>query len=196
MSTDLVILALIALVFFLPWILFCCLPQSFIGRPRIRAIAFLFALLCSMTVIEVIQPRFSNHFPFGPLDYGLMCMVPLAAFIAGRFASHFSHTFTFGAICATLFTSIYHSDTFGLAWEIDLGHTSVNQLIAQWLLITLSTGLACWLIALLAACTRKKPLPAFPPLCPTCAYDLRAHSPGNKCPECGTPISDRPNSSS
>lgn len=25
-------------------------------------------------------------------------------------------------------------------------------------------------------------------LCPTCRYDLRAHSPGQTCPECGTPI--------
>jgi hypothetical protein len=25
-------------------------------------------------------------------------------------------------------------------------------------------------------------------LCPTCSYDLRAHSPGAICPECGTPI--------
>ena len=24
-------------------------------------------------------------------------------------------------------------------------------------------------------------------LCPTCAYDLRAHTPGTNCPECGTP---------
>ena len=24
--------------------------------------------------------------------------------------------------------------------------------------------------------------------CPTCSYDLRAHQPGTKCPECGTPI--------
>lgn len=26
-------------------------------------------------------------------------------------------------------------------------------------------------------------------LCPICSYDLRAHAPGDKCPECGTPIS-------
>ena len=25
-------------------------------------------------------------------------------------------------------------------------------------------------------------------LCPTCSYDLRAHKPGDKCPECGTSI--------
>jgi len=25
-------------------------------------------------------------------------------------------------------------------------------------------------------------------LCPTCSYDLRAHSPNSNCPECGTPI--------
>jgi hypothetical protein len=27
-------------------------------------------------------------------------------------------------------------------------------------------------------------------LCPTCHYDLRAHKPGDRCPECGTPIRD------
>lgn len=25
-------------------------------------------------------------------------------------------------------------------------------------------------------------------LCPTCSYDLRAHKPGDKCPECGTGV--------
>ena len=25
-------------------------------------------------------------------------------------------------------------------------------------------------------------------LCPMCSYDLRAHAPGQKCPECGTPV--------
>ena len=24
-------------------------------------------------------------------------------------------------------------------------------------------------------------------LCPSCGYDLRAHAPGERCPECGTP---------
>jgi len=31
--------------------------------------------------------------------------------------------------------------------------------------------------------TRRDPL-----ACPTCSYDLRSHAPGNKCPECGTPV--------
>jgi len=25
-------------------------------------------------------------------------------------------------------------------------------------------------------------------LCPNCSYDLRAHKPGDRCPECGTAI--------
>ncbi|GEM_PF-3665590 len=29
-------------------------------------------------------------------------------------------------------------------------------------------------------------------LCPKCHYDLRAHAPGNKCPECGTVIPSKP----
>jgi hypothetical protein len=28
-------------------------------------------------------------------------------------------------------------------------------------------------------------------LCPTCSYDLCAHTPGQRCPECGTPIRAR-----
>ena len=27
---------------------------------------------------------------------------------------------------------------------------------------------------------------------PTCSYDLRSHAPGDKCPECGTPIPNHP----
>jgi hypothetical protein len=27
--------------------------------------------------------------------------------------------------------------------------------------------------------------------CPTCSYDLRAHAPGQSCPECGTPVPPR-----
>lgn len=30
------------------------------------------------------------------------------------------------------------------------------------------------------------PTPPFPHLCPACTYDLRAHSSGSQCPECGT----------
>jgi hypothetical protein len=29
-------------------------------------------------------------------------------------------------------------------------------------------------------------------LCPKCRYDLRAHRPGDKCPECGTPVQAPP----
>lgn len=32
-----------------------------------------------------------------------------------------------------------------------------------------------------------------PSLCPRCHYDLRAHQPGQKCPECGAPIHSTPN---
>lgn len=36
--------------------------------------------------------------------------------------------------------------------------------------------------------------PPQPSLCPNCSYDLRAHTPGQSCPECGTPISIDPRS--
>jgi hypothetical protein len=38
----------------------------------------------------------------------------------------------------------------------------------------------------------RKPKRPVVTLCPTCRYDLRAHTPGQSCPECGTPISIAP----
>ena len=39
---------------------------------------------------------------------------------------------------------------------------------------------------------RLRDRPPAPGLCPKCSYDLRAHRPGQKCPECGTPIPQTP----
>jgi len=51
-----------------------------------------------------------------------------------------------------------------------------------------------WFIATAFAATalyslrKVRRLALFPGLCPHCRYDLRAHAPGEKCPECGTTI--------
>jgi hypothetical protein len=57
--------------------------------------------------------------------------------------------------------------------------------IPYWALTLLFAGLpALWLFQ-----HRRRPQPG---LCPTCHYDLRAHTPGQKCPECGTRIQSPP----
>lgn len=38
---------------------------------------------------------------------------------------------------------------------------------------------------------RRKDLLAKKGMCFNCGYDLRAHKPGDKCPECRTPISTK-----
>jgi hypothetical protein len=51
-----------------------------------------------------------------------------------------------------------------------------------------------WFLALLLWYLKRRLLPRRPQtpgLCPTCTYDLRAHTPGQRCPECGTPIPAR-----
>jgi hypothetical protein len=61
-------------------------------------------------------------------------------------------------------------------------------LISYWPLI--------FLFLIISSVLIKRYLRAIPPEghCTTCNYDLRAHHPGQKCPECGTPIPtpDRP----
>src|ERR1035437_9649253 len=159
MSYDLINSCLALLCLAVPWIVFRLLPKSFTRKPRIRAISVLLAFFYYMVILEAVQPRFSEGPVFNTLDYGLMCTVPIAAYIAGRFAPHFSHSFIFGAVCATLFTVASDSYILRFLWEIEDGPFRVQQLIAQWLLLTLSTGLACWFIALLPP-RKKKPRPA------------------------------------
>lgn len=55
--------------------------------------------------------------------------------------------------------------------------------IPYWAPALLFTALA-WLFLHLATWRRRTK----PGHCPTCHYDLRAHAPRQKCPECGTPI--------
>jgi hypothetical protein len=60
----------------------------------------------------------------------------------------------------------------------------------------LVTSLDYWLPALLLTILtllRLRKRPAFThPACPTCNYDLRAHAPNQRCPECGAPINSDP----
>ena len=54
---------------------------------------------------------------------------------------------------------------------------------ATFILLCLS-GLLCWL----RSRSIKANMEWMNGLCPTCSYDLRAHAPGQRCPECGTLI--------
>jgi hypothetical protein len=68
-------------------------------------------------------------------------------------------------------------------------HTNTNAID------NLTISIPLYLLALFAAIPsalgifllsrRRRPIPG---LCPICRYDLRAHAPGQKCPECGTLI--------
>jgi hypothetical protein len=52
-----------------------------------------------------------------------------------------------------------------------------------WVLVIV-TAVAAWGIKL----WRRRKRTPFPGLCPMCSYDLRAHKPGDRCPECGTAV--------
>jgi hypothetical protein len=58
--------------------------------------------------------------------------------------------------------------------------------LPYWIPALLFTGLPAWWLFLYR---RRRPTPG---LCPACRYDLRAHAPGQKCPECGTVIATPP----
>jgi hypothetical protein len=68
--------------------------------------------------------------------------------------------------------------------------------IDNWLLTLLSAiPLALYLLSTLLFVTlpRQRAAARFRRgLCPTCGYDLRAHTPGQSCPECATPIEPKP----
>jgi hypothetical protein len=73
--------------------------------------------------------------------------------------------------------------------QISTGHPSESTwmratgLIVPLWPISLVAGFFCLRIAQRAWLSQKNPA-----LCPTCRYDLRAHAPGQSCPECGTSI--------
>jgi len=72
-----------------------------------------------------------------------MCLIPIAPYLAGRYSRNFSDTFTFGFLCATLFTSTYYSS------RLELPEKLTNEIITVWLTTSLFCGTACWLISLL-----------------------------------------------
>ncbi len=80
----------------------------------------------------------------------------------------------------------------GIAWRSSLqaydapdSYPAFELFIPYWILALLP-AMAIGIL-LLKGRHRRLPAPGAI-LCSTCSYDLRAHSPGQKCPECGTPI--------
>lgn len=72
-------------------------------------------------------------------------------------------------------------------WFYPRGSYSRSVTLPYWFLL-LITALppALWIVRLL----RRRP-DLDSKLCPKCRYDLRTHNPGDKCPECGTPVPDK-----
>ncbi len=60
----------------------------------------------------------------------------------------------------------------------------IDVRIPYWFLAFVMIVLPVWKIAKYVRRRRKRDAGA----CLTCGYDLRAHRPGDKCPECGTPV--------
>ena len=76
----------------------------------------------------------------------------------------------------------------GILWQRvwHQGQTSAFVAIPLWLLLVAFSILPAWQMSKFV---RRRRSPKG--LCPTCAYDLRAHNPGDKCPECGTTIQQK-----
>jgi hypothetical protein len=66
-----------------------------------------------------------------------------------------------------------------------------HYIVPAWAPLTLTAGLSLWLFfpARRAWRTARRTRAG---LCLACGYELRAHAPGDKCPECGTPIPLKP----
>ncbi len=188
-----------ALIFFLslvsfpiPWIGLLLVPRRMAAAPRVRAICIMIGFLQAMFLLEALCPRlYPPDVGLMPFDHAVMLLIPIGAFLAGLCASDFVPTFAFGSMGVALFVPAYCSPAFALAWRLSHGETSLGRIIVGWIVCTLGAGFISFLTSRLAARLKRKPQPAFPPLCPTCHYDLRAHlegGAGQKCPECGTPI--------
>ena len=78
------------------------------------------------------------------------------------------------------FQFVFHR---GIPYGTDHNENALHIAIPHWFaLILLAVGPVWNLIGLLR---RRKHRAGF---CPNCSYDLRAHKPGDKCPECGALI--------
>jgi hypothetical protein len=82
----------------------------------------------------------------------------------------------------------------GIAWwSIAFGHQAADfgqgswraDIEAPFWSIFLTEGAAAWFLLRNGRRERRRVRRG---LCTRCGYDLRAHRPGQKCPECGTPI--------
>jgi hypothetical protein len=86
------------------------------------------------------------------------------------------------------------------AIEMELGLTNMGRMSLPWSSHTCFLGFPAILLAIPFAVpllyqlrARRRRLKALASaLCPQCSYDLRAHQPGQKCPECGALIAPRP----
>ena len=58
--------------------------------------------------------------------------------------------------------------------------------IPYWAMVLLTGALPVWWMT--TRSSRRRHLRVRLGLCPGCGYDLRAHKPGDRCPECGTAI--------
>jgi hypothetical protein len=73
-------------------------------------------------------------------------------------------------------------------WASPPEDTVTTIMIPCWPVLLLFALLATWVTILEVRYWRNQRRNRIG-LCPTCSYDLHAHKPGDKCPECGTPIS-------
>jgi hypothetical protein len=68
----------------------------------------------------------------------------------------------------------------------DPNSNEIPDMVATWVSITVPhwlIALPLWLLTIVCSLRRQKS--ARLGLCPKCSYDLRAHAPGSRCPECG-----------
>jgi hypothetical protein len=131
------------------------------------------------------DPEAAGFFPLVVAVYSAASLIPaallgLTLFLLARFGNRVprphakSYAFLLGAVTGILVSllSVNYIDHF---LQIPDPYGDV-----------LCLGLYAFFPAALAVLLTHRRLE--PGLCPSCSYDLRAHQPGQKCPECGTLI--------